>query len=177
MRPVFTIHGGEYLTAEYLEHKFGKKLRVWVPSKDDGIDLLISSRDCKKTVSLQVKSSKSYAKKGTVDALGWWRMDKGKLAKSAADFWVFITLPFADNAKTIEPFFIIIPPKELLKRLRNIKGALKVFNADFSIKGRAVAETRGMNMKEIGRWFSRPTPLRDFSKYLGNWDVVLDALK
>ena len=49
MRPIFTIHAGEYLVANYIEQHYGKAqgVRVGVPSKDDGIDLLVTSKDCK----------------------------------------------------------------------------------------------------------------------------------
>ena len=54
MKPIFTIHAGEYLVASYIEQKF-KRFNVWIPSKDTGIDLLITDSNNKKTVSLQVK--------------------------------------------------------------------------------------------------------------------------
>ena len=62
MRPIFTIHAGEYLVANYIEQHYGKAqgVRVGVPSKDDGIDLLVTSKDCKRAVTLQDKFSKSY---------------------------------------------------------------------------------------------------------------------
>lgn len=41
MRPIFTIHAGEYLVANELERLF-PHLRIWVPSKDTGIDLLVT---------------------------------------------------------------------------------------------------------------------------------------
>ena len=57
MKPMFTIHAGEYLTGAYIEENC-KEANVYVPTKDTGIDLLITSKDSKKIVSLQVKSSK-----------------------------------------------------------------------------------------------------------------------
>ena len=59
MQPIFTIHAGEYLVGSYIEDKF-KKYRVWVPSKDIGIDLLVTNSKNSKAVSLQVKFSKDY---------------------------------------------------------------------------------------------------------------------
>ena len=66
MRPIFTIHAGEYLVANYIEQHYGKAqgVRVGVPSKDDGIDLLVTSKDCKRAVTLQDKFSKSYINVG-----------------------------------------------------------------------------------------------------------------
>ncbi|GAG73038.1 unnamed protein product [marine sediment metagenome] len=56
MRPMFTIHAGEYLVGSYIEEKL-KDFNVWVPSKDKGVDLLVTDSKNKKTVSLQVKFS------------------------------------------------------------------------------------------------------------------------
>ena len=42
MKPIFTIHAGEYLVGTYIEKNF-KKYNVWFPSKDRGIDLLVSA--------------------------------------------------------------------------------------------------------------------------------------
>ncbi len=43
MKPLFTIHGGEYLVGSYIERHF-KRVNVWVPSRDTGVDLLVSDR-------------------------------------------------------------------------------------------------------------------------------------
>jgi hypothetical protein len=36
MKPLFTIHAGEYLTGYEIEKQFGKKFNDWVPNKDEG---------------------------------------------------------------------------------------------------------------------------------------------
>jgi hypothetical protein len=41
MRPLFTIHAGEFLVGSDIEGKF-RHVNVWLPTKDTGIDLLIS---------------------------------------------------------------------------------------------------------------------------------------
>jgi hypothetical protein len=43
MKPIFSIHAGEYLTGSHIENKF-RQVNVWVPAKDTGIDLLVSDR-------------------------------------------------------------------------------------------------------------------------------------
>ena len=45
MRPIFTIHAGEYLVGNFLETMF-KEIEVWMPSKDTGTDLLITNKKC-----------------------------------------------------------------------------------------------------------------------------------
>ncbi len=176
MRPVFTVHGGEYLTAEHLEHKFGKKLRVWVPSKDDGIDLLVSSRDCRKAVSLQVKSSKSYELKTEVNASGWWRIDAAKLQKSTADYWVFVILPVIGKGEVDSPSFMVIRPKELLKRLKAAHGSKETYDVYFTIRGNTAIETRGMTPQEIRASFEKPPNKRDFSVFLEAWAPALETV-
>ncbi len=44
MKPVFTIHEGEYLVGSYIENKF-KKINLWVPSKDTGVAVVTKSVD------------------------------------------------------------------------------------------------------------------------------------
>ena len=39
MKPLFTVHAGEYLVGAYIEH-FHPRWSVWVPSKDTGIVFL-----------------------------------------------------------------------------------------------------------------------------------------
>ena len=59
MKPIFTVHAGEFVFGEYIEKNF-RRLRLWVPTKDTGIDFLISDLTGKKTVSVQVKMSRDY---------------------------------------------------------------------------------------------------------------------
>ena len=49
MKPLFTIHAGEYLVGSYIEKHF-KKYNVWIPSKDTGIDLLVTNSKNNKTI-------------------------------------------------------------------------------------------------------------------------------
>ncbi len=41
MKPIFTIHAGEFLVGSYIEQNF-KNWNLWVPSGDTGIDILVS---------------------------------------------------------------------------------------------------------------------------------------
>jgi hypothetical protein len=59
MRPLFTVHAGEFLVGEFIEECF-PTLNVWIPSRDTGIDLLITNKQNSSTVSLQVKLSRDY---------------------------------------------------------------------------------------------------------------------
>ena len=88
MKPLFTLHAGEIVTAEHIEHEF-KKMNVWVPTKDTGIDILVTDKNNKKTLSLQVKYSKHF-ESGLKDAelerglraCGWWTLTRKKIKES-----------------------------------------------------------------------------------------------
>src|ERR1700721_103246 len=100
MRPLFTIHAGEYLLASYIENRW-PNFNVWVPSRDTGVALLVSDRDNHWTVSLQVKFSKDYLFthlgpefQEPFRAFGWWAINQDKLRASRADFWVLMSHGF-----------------------------------------------------------------------------------
>src|SRR6266851_2122610 len=96
MKPLFTVHAGEYLLGSHIEHSM-PGVNVWVPSKDTGVDLLVSDRRNRRTVSLQAKFSKDYllTRMGhkfqkPLRACGWWIINWDKLRGSRANFWVFV---------------------------------------------------------------------------------------
>jgi len=55
MRPIFTVHAGEFLVGQHIESKFKDK-NVWVPTKDLGLDLLVTNKSNKRALSVQVNS-------------------------------------------------------------------------------------------------------------------------
>src|SRR2546426_1023360 len=59
MRPLFAVHAGDYLVGSHIEQNY-PRWYVWVPSKDTGIDLLVTDSRNRRTVSLQVKFSKDF---------------------------------------------------------------------------------------------------------------------
>ena len=128
MKPLFTIHAGEYLVGSHIESQF-KDWRVWIPSKDTGVDLLVSNADNSKTASIQVKFSKDFlVTHGKPDhqskliSCGWWTLNRQKLADSSANFWVFVLHSF--NQKNMQ--YVIIEPQELYRRLNQMHSPAKV---------------------------------------------------
>jgi len=77
MKPIFSLHAGEYLVGTHIEENC-KNLHVWLPSKDTGIDLLVTDQTNSKTVSLQVKFSKEelYLGNGEREVLGDKRLEQ-----------------------------------------------------------------------------------------------------
>jgi len=182
VKPIFTIHAGEYLVGTHIESEF-KNLNVWLPTKDTGIDLLVTDNKNKKVVSIQVKFSKDFLVENKSDALkrglkaaGWWSLKREKILKSNADLWVFVLYSF--DQKKLD--FIIIPPHVLLKRLETVHKQEKVIQTYFYVtKKNKCWEARGLGIADQvlvaeGMYSNKR---RDFTKYLNNWDSVVASLR
>jgi hypothetical protein len=180
MKPLFTVHAGEYLAGEHIEQHFGR-VNLWIPSRDTGVDLLVSDRQNRRTVSLQVNFSKDYlatqmAREPTflkkLRACGWWTIKEGKLDAPAADVWVFV-LPGLLGRTTD---FVIVPTTEFRRRLRLIYGSLnKRIDSHLWVTERDRCwETRGLHKKHLDQIAEGEyeEPRRDFTKWLNNWGPV-----
>jgi hypothetical protein len=174
MKPLFTIHAGEFVAGDYIERKF-RHVNVWVPAKDTGVDLLVSDRRNKKAVSLQVKFSRDFLAtqmaavfQKPLRACGWWSLNRQKLVTSAADYWVFVLVGFARRTTD----FVIIHPAELLRRLDAIHGKPSIVQSYVWVTEKQRCwETRGLKRSDQlsiaqGQFKSDE---RDFTAYLNNW--------
>ena len=177
MKPMFTVHAGEYLVGAAIERRF-KRVNVWVPVRDTGIDLLVSDRANRDTVSLQVKFSKDFLVthhgpefQKEVRACGWWTINRAKLDKSAADQWVFVLQGFASRSTD----FVVVPRLQLLRRLDKIHGRRDVFQVYlWTTEHNACWETRGLSRTQElqiahGSFVDKD---RDFTQWLNNWVPV-----
>lgn len=176
MRPIFTVHAGEFIVGEYIEKKF-RKLNVWIPSKDTGIDLLITNKiDTSRSVSLQVKLSRDYKPPHAADdferkliAGGWLTLSHDKIEKSTADYWIFVLV---SHERKMAPRYIIIPPSELLKRLESIHTKSKSYHFyPWVLENNLAIQGRGLSKKEKNDLVLGNFSLgdRDLSEYLENW--------
>ncbi len=182
MRPIFTVHAGEFLVGEYIEEKF-KKLNVWIPAKDTGTDLLITDKNANNSTSLQVKLSRSYRKPEAVDdfdreliADGWLHLDHDKIKKSSADWWVIILV---SHERRTKPQFIVIPPSELLSRLEKSHGKSKKYHFyPWVTKSGLCLDGRGIRKQDRTLLTESKYNLghRDLSGFLNNWSC-LDKLQ
>ncbi|MDZ7305064.1 MAG: hypothetical protein ONB44_23280 [candidate division KSB1 bacterium] len=183
MKPIFTIHAGEYLVAEYIERTY-PRWEVWVPSKDAGVDLLVTSKKKRGMVALQVKFSKDFTPNSTSPlvqshfvACGWWTHDPNKIEKSRADFWIFVLPSFVEKKTN----FIILRPTELLRRLRAIHGhSNKLIQSYFNITRKwRCWETRGLNSadRELVALDRFKDKKRDFTAFLNAWDQIEKELR
>jgi hypothetical protein len=183
MKPLFTVHGGEYLVGSYIETHH-PKWNVWVPSKDTGVDLLVTNARNTKAVPLQVKFSKDFNPthrpiflQTKLMAAGWWTHQEVKIRKSRADFWVFVLPSFAEH----ETSFIIVPPAELLRRLRRIHGKAqkRIHSYLWITKSHRCWEARGLTnadqeMLAFDRYRGKD---RDFTAFLNGWGGIERRLK
>jgi hypothetical protein len=178
MRPLFTVHAGEFIVGEYIERNF-PTLDVWIPSKDTGIDLLVTDMKNSSMVSLQVKLSRDYKSPDARDdfdqnlvATGWLSLSHEKLANSTADLWVFVLV---SHERKMKPQFIVIPPNELLKRLLAIHGKAKNYHFYPQVtKNKIALQGRGLSKEDKKSLASGSFALgdRDLSQFFGNWSAL-----
>ena len=173
MKPIFTIHEGEFLVGDYINRRFGHKYNVWVPTKDSGVDLLVTRKGGKgRAVGLQVKFSRSFdiPKELTrhVLATSWYTLDPKKVRQSEADLWVFVFMTLR-----LERYFVLLPTTELRKRIpRSSKSKWNLYLwayadgacyqvRDLNREGRLDAVRRGVKDRS-----------QDFSKWFENWSLL-----
>ncbi|MCD1189479.1 hypothetical protein D3A87_18310 [Vibrio cholerae] len=183
MKPIFTIHVGEYLVGSYLENEFGKEINVWIPSKDTGVDFLLTDSSNQKTTSIQVKFSRDFLITNGTDlqqkellSCGWWTLNREKIESSKAEFWVFVVNTF--NEKNMQ--FIVIQTDELLRRINLIHPDAKKFQTYLWVtKDEKCWEVRGLKISEQNRILNKEESIseeRDFSSFLNNWEPLRKKL-
>jgi hypothetical protein len=178
MKPLFSVHAGEYLVGSHIEHHF-RRVNVWVPAKDTGIDLLVSDRANRRSVSLQVKFSKDFLVthmgpefQPRLRACGWWTLNRDKLKRSEANYWVFVLQAFAGRSVD----FVLVPPRELLRRLQRIHGRQSTFQVYLWVTAdKRCWESRGLKKSDqllitVGEFADQS---RDFTKWLNTWSPIV----
>jgi len=173
MKPMFTVHEGEFLVGDHINRNLGKKYDVWVPTKDTGVDLLVTSKaKGRKPVSLQVKFSRSFAPIGLsaeeVLAFGWYALVPESIRKSRADLWAFVVLTLRHKAH-----FVLVPTRELRKRIP--KGRTGKWHLYLTVlRGRRCYDLRGLTKGEQQMTLlsgARETK-RDYSEFYDNWKQI-----
>ncbi len=182
MKPIFTIHAGEYLVAAEIEKSL-KGATVWLPSKDTGIDLLLTDKTNKKTTSIQVKFSKDFNTthvkeqfRPNIKGTGWWTLNKEKIKNSQADYWIFILYSFEKKSHD----FIIIKPKDLLNIFTKLDRQGKTLHCYLTVtKKKKAFETRGLSKSDMALLCDDKytNNQRDMTKYLNDWTPIINELK
>lgn len=181
MKPIFTIHAGEYLVAAEIEKSI-KSATVWIPSKDTGIDLLLTNSDNTKTASIQVKFSKDFNPthlkqnlRSKIKGSGWWTLNRTKIEHSQADFWVFVLYSFQKKSND----FIIIKPQDLLKLFDNLNRTGNPHCYITVTENNQAFETRGISHKQMQMLCDDEfvDEARDLTLSLNNWEPIVNKLK
>lgn len=178
MKPIFTIHEGEFLVGDHINRKFGRKYDVWVPTKDIGIDLLVTrKRRQGKAAAIQVKFSRGFSIPEELTphliATSCFTLDPEKIRKSKADLWVFVIMTLKHKEH-----FVLVPRLELRKRIPH--GCGKKWNVYLWVcDNGSCYEVRNLNrderidaiirgVRDRHRDFWR----RDFTKWLERWPLL-----
>jgi hypothetical protein len=177
MKRLFNLHAGEIVAGEHIEREY-KHLNVWVPTKDTGVDLLLTNAN-KKVIAVQVKYSKDFRAslknpqlRERLYSCGWWALSRKKIEESRADYWIFVLERLRKNSHD----FILIQPADLLKRLEAPRGRKKTYHVHFWVTDNSLCwETNGLSLKtdkpDIAEG-SFKDKQRDFTKYLNNWNPI-----
>lgn len=173
MKPLFTIHEGEFLVGDHINRKLGHRVEVWVPTKDTGIDLLVTpKRGRRKAIGLQVKFSRGF---GVPEDLAhrvltssWFTLNPAKIRESRADLWVFVilTLRHAEH-------YVVIPTRSLRRLIPRDAGKtwhiyLWVCRDGECFEVRALSDDARRALVAGGRRVAR----HDYSKWLERWDLL-----
>jgi len=178
MRPIFTVHAGEFLVGEHLERNF-RHLNIWIPTKDTGIDLLVSGSINKSVSSIQVKMSRDYRPPEASNsfermllAAGWLVLNHKKIETSLADIWCFVLVSHERRAK---PVFLNVPPKILLKKLVEVHGVKKQYHFyPWVTDKEQCIQGRGLLKADKAKFAQGTIDLgpRDLSEHLDNWSFL-----
>ena len=177
MKPLFTIHGGEYLFGNEVEARF-PKLRIWIPSKDDGIDFLLTNKEYQMPLSIQVKYSRDFNwSHGNVllrpytKSAAWYSLNREKIENSKADYWVFVNYDgFKQRAD-----YIFLKPSELLAKFDALERKGNKIECYIMVTNDMKCyETRKLRKHECTPLISGAldTTQRNLTNHLERWDII-----
>lgn len=173
MKPLFTIHEGEFLVGEYISRKLKDQYDVYVPVKDRGIDLLVAHRRKRiPPVGIQVKFSRGFGDREKMRdqfiTRGWYTLNPQKVRESPADLWVFAILTLQHDA-----YYVVIPHRELRKRIpRRCPSRWHLYITVY--KDDRCYDTRGLKITQVRRLLDHgcSEQRRDYSEYLNDWSQL-----
>jgi hypothetical protein len=178
MKPIFTVHAGEFVFAEAIEKRY-PNLRIWMPTKDTGVDFLLTDEISKSAASVQVKMSRDYRPAFAKDefdkklkAAGWFVFSHSALECSSADVWSLILISHERKQK---PIFLNIPPRILLERLIETHGVRKSYHLyPWVLDDGHCIEGRGMKRSDKRKYLSGScfANSRDMSEFFENWSFA-----
>lgn len=174
MRPIFTVHAGEFLVGREIEQRL-PHVTLWVPARDAGIDLLVTRGQS--FMSLQVKLSQNYPVDGW-RAFSWFSLRGRELRESKADLWILAISGNDPRRPWHLDWVVVIPPKELYKRLHAVHGRKERYHVYLCINEKGeLWETRGLlkNQRDSLKKDSFGDSVdskRNFTHFLNNWSIL-----
>lgn len=177
LKNIWSLPVDELLVADKIQDLKNPRKRVFFPlsSTLKDIDLLYVNLDTYKTVSIQVKGSRTYEpQKSEIKRYGqgsssWFILTKEALYRptNVVNYYIFVLHNFKDGDKKreISIDYLIIPSIDMRRYCKRkvTRGDGKIF--DFFIwidsKEKRAFDFENGKGKEI-----------DFSKYLNNWDLL-----
>lgn len=177
VRNFWSLNVDELLVADKIMAIKDKRHQIFFPLNSTlaDIDLVLVNLDSYKTVSIQVKGSRTYEpRKSETKRYGsggatWFLLSKDKIIKPSnkVDYYIFVLHSFLDGElkKEIQVNFMIVPIEDLKRICEKKKTRSKDSRYDFFIwidpcEKRAFDIENGAG-KEI-----------EMSKFLNNWDLL-----
>jgi len=168
---VYQTHFAEDIVKEKLQKVFQNKVNVWVPTKDTGVDILLTDKQNNKIASLQVKWSKNYNSdyQNKNSYGGWFAFKKKKIENSKADYWVLV-VP-SNFEKKFQ--FMVIKPSEMVEIYQKLDLYHDTINSYIDIVGDKVYESRGLPNNQRNLETLQNFEDREISMYLNNWERLM----
>lgn len=169
----WSLNVDEAIVADKLRTEFGKDYEVFFPvnSQLKDIDLIVYNLKTQKSISIQVKGSKTHKRNKGMKKFGkpnsWSVLKTSSIFKTTnkIDFIIFVIYDenITSKNREISQSFLIIPMKDFQKITKKEKKERKTgfYHYSFIINRGKVLEINNTKDKTI-----------DFSKYLNNWKLI-----
>lgn len=175
MKNLYALTPGEFLVGERLQQR---GFAVYFPLKDVGVDLLAEKE--RRHSRIQVKESRVYRQRtGRVPWSSWTQLRAETLrtaSEQGVDFFVFVVHAFAEtgNRLRFSPFYVVIPPKELDRRLGQYRRDPRDRAVYWYREGEKLWEVRQAASHRITQDYH--TNERDFTQFLEAWHLLTGSL-
>lgn len=174
MVPFISLHPGEVFVGNFIESNF-KRLNLWIPAKDSGVDLLVTSISNNSSISIQVKSSRDYNMMvdSGIKSGSFFNVRRNNLISSPAKLWIFVQ--HSARSKGWCQDYIVFERDELVVQLEEVFGSPEQYTIYFSITGDGrVWITRGVPRKSLANMYGGDPAYRNREVLgkLNNWEAL-----
>lgn len=145
-------------------------LKIWTSATNGSSELLCTNADYQKTALLYVRFSRSYPNDFEYPTSGWHSVTRKALEQTQADFWVFVCVPTQGKPTPANCDYVIIKPKVLRDRLKEIDSNWKTWHIYLTRCGNHIVDRRPRNSG------NNDPALKDYTEFLNNWKSVEEFL-